>query len=420
MLSYLKYFARHNFLLKNKIEDVNKLFKLDLNELLEWEFLRFQKLVTKAYKLSKIYQTYYDEHDFKPSKLLSREDISKIPPIDKQFVRKHYDSILIGSKLIGARGYTSGTSGSPLCVFRSYGAILTENAYLWHYRIQNEVPMGARFVSIRGVLDKSKVYHFNKAENTLYISSYHINRSSIHKIVELIESYKPLAISGYPSSLELLSNELSHIGIRLHIPSAFTSSETLYDHQRVKIEQQISPRLLDWYGNAERTIAYAQYGSIYRQLPLYSLIEQVDNTLYSTSLINESFPLIRYQLTDRLEFTKPGQTYLANKIDGRSDDYLLLPDDSKIGRLDIAFKGIAELDYAQFEQCSKEEVDLRIVTTPNFSQKEEHTLISNVRALVGHEITINLLKVTEGEIKKTAAGKFKLVINHLLNRDKHV
>ena len=42
------------------------------------------------------------------------------------------------------------------------------------------------------------------------------------------------------------------------------------------------------------------------------------------------------------------------KIDGRSEDYLLLNDGSKVGRLDQIFKDLVDIVEAQFIQKKKE------------------------------------------------------------------
>ena len=79
------------------------------------------------------------------------------------------------------------------------------------------------------------------------------------------------------------------LGKSVTIPLIFTSSETLYPHQRTKIEQTFGGKVADWYGNAERNVALQQStDGWYDELPLYSVNEFYDQYVVGTSLINFS------------------------------------------------------------------------------------------------------------------------------------
>ena len=96
---------------------------------------------------------------------------------------------------------------------------------------------------------------------------------------------------------------LSDAGLKLEIPVAFTSSETLLPYQREKIEQQFNTQIFDLYGMTERTIslmeAYNHQG--YYEMPGFSINEYLEDGEICTSLINESFPMIRYKSNDVME-----------------------------------------------------------------------------------------------------------------------
>src|SRR5690606_28303511 len=316
------------------------------------------------------------------------------------------------------KGYTSGTSGSPLTVYRSYDSILIEQAYQAYFRYIHGINQGDRLVSLRGNLDKTKIYKYDRFENILYLSSYNINAKTVNQYIKLIREFKPKGILGYPSSLENLCNELQKLGEYCHIPTAITSSETLYDFQRVKIREFIGATVFDWYGNAERTVAIGQYpdGSYY-EVPGYAVLESYDEGLLTTSLINSAFPLIRYHISDKVAFCNDQKLQSMRKISsisGRSDDIVVLSDGTRIGRLDIAFKGITNLLYAQIHQHTVGAIMVYIV--PQFSPFDSSILKMNLRKLLGESVSISIREVNEADIEKTAKGKYKLVVNKVANQ----
>ena len=86
----------------------------------------------------------------------------------------------------------------------------------------------------------------------MFLSSYNINPANTQFYYDSIRKFKPRAIEGYPSSLYTLALLLSDAGLKLEIPVAFTSSETLLPYQREKIEQQFNTQIFDLYGMTER------------------------------------------------------------------------------------------------------------------------------------------------------------------------
>jgi phenylacetate-CoA ligase len=117
-----------------------------------------------------------------------------------------------------------------------------------------------------------------------------LSASTIKKYVELIEQFKPKAISTLPSTLYTMVNLMDQANLQLHIPKVFTASSTLYPFQREKMERILNTKVIDWYGNAERTITLGQcaHGN-YHEFPMYSLNEFKKSGVITTALTNRSF-----------------------------------------------------------------------------------------------------------------------------------
>jgi phenylacetate-CoA ligase len=301
-------------------------------------------------------------------------------------------------------------------MYRSAGAILKENAYVWQYRLAQGLSLGDPVVSMRGVLDNKTLHYYNKAENTLYLSSYLLSKADIHQYAALLNDFKAKAIFAFPSSLFTLCNLLDEAGLSVHVPLLFTSSETLYPFQREKIEATLKARIFDRYSTAERTILLHEcpHGN-YHPAPKYGYAEFAERGVITTGFINKAFPLIKYKIDDSFKFMDHacacGKCAGIASIEGRVDDVVLLEDGTRIGRLGVAFQGIPHLRYAQIVQDERNAIKVNVVTAPAFNSSEQELLEKKLRQRLNDTIGIHFTKVDESAIIKTNSGKFKLVIS---------
>ncbi len=419
--SLVNYYLKFGPLFKQKLRHIIALKQLDNNRLLEIQNEKFLEVFRHAIKHSKFYKKLYTKYDISEENIKSIHDITKLPVLTKSDIKDHIDEIYTGSKFSKVKGYTSGTSGSPLMVYRTYASVLEENAYIWAHRHHFGYRPGMKTVSLRGDLDRNKMISFDKFSNTLYLSSYNISEKNAAWYFDKIQSFAPYAILAYPSSLDNLANLFRAVNIELQIPYTFTSSETLYENQRTKIEAVFNTKIYDWYGNAERTIAIEQRQNYeYYELPLYSFNEFKENATITTGLINANFPLIRYQVTDAIKHTAfdtdlDKSRFRIEEIQGRNDDVLLLPDGTKIGRLGFELNKVKNIDYAQFVQTDKEKFVLNLVVTNNFTADDEKRIVKNLEHRIGNSMPYEIKKIKKEDIILSKSGKFKLVVNQICN-----
>lgn len=413
---YLKYILKFNPYFRWNLKYIDNLEALDFKAIQELRRKRFLKLLHHAYTKSTFYRDYYDSHGVNIAQIKTLDDINKLPIIDKEIIKENVESLLTVPKRFLHKGHTSGSTGTPLNVYYDLKSAIIENAYVWHYRQKCGLEIGDPVVSMRGDLGRGKFMHYNRFLNTLFLSSYAINEKNIGKYISVIEKFKPKAILAYPSSLHILSTELKKVARKLYIPLAFTSSETLYAHQRDTIEEQLCATAFDWYGNAERTIALQQEKSGgYTEPPLYSLNEYREDHIVTTGLVNFSFPLIRYKTNDSVTLSETllGNSPLIKNINGRNDDYIVLSDGSSIGRMDHIFKGIQNLLYGQIVQNKMNEFNVNIVTNQYFSDMDYQNLKEKILHRVGNETQFSINKINEDQLVKMKSGKFKMVINNV-------
>jgi phenylacetate-CoA ligase len=416
--SRVKYFLRYNFIFQKILTQVLKDLEEDYAILSQRQNDRFIHIFNHAIKHSRFYQMLYADYGINCETIKTVDDIHQLPIINKESIRECINDVVIGNRFLKVKGYTSGTSGSPLVVYRDYRSILEEGAYIWAQRAQFGYSPGMKTVSLRGDLAKGELDRFDSAFNTLYLSSYNLNERNAPYYYEKISQFSPFALLAYPSSAEILATLFENINRSVNIPYTFTSSENLYDFQREKIHRVLGSSTQDWYGNAERTIALMQnQKNGYDELPTYSVNEyQADSTI-TTGLINTSFPLIRYRIDDIIVPERPRDSYkkkvTISRIDGRADDVLLLPDGTRIGRMDVVFKGIENIQFAQFEQFDPNSFQLNIVVNDRFSHDDNNKLTSKLVARVGDKINFKINRVDRTQIKLAKSGKYKLVLNHI-------
>ncbi|MGB3777628.1 MAG: hypothetical protein WA960_04670 [Tunicatimonas sp.] len=383
---------------------------------------RFKKLLTKAYQKSPFYRNFYDRAGVNLQQVQTVADIEKLPIITKKELRDHVNDMFIGQQFNQVKAYTSGTSGSPLQVYRDYRSMVEEWAYQWRQRIDFGHRPGMKTVVLRGDLRRDQFEQHDPFTQSLYLSSYHLREERAAWYHEKINTFAPHAIYAYPSSAESLANLFQSLGKTVVVPRIFTSSETLYDHQRTKIEQTFSGQVVDWYGNAERNVALEQSADgWYDELPLYSINEYHDHYTVGTSLINFSLPLIRYRVDDVIRLDQPNRAQpigyrRIKSIQGRNDDVLLLPDGSRVSMIWGAFDRVPHLNRAQIVQEELETFHLNLVVCPEFGGQHEEFLRQKLAEFVGSEAHYTLSYVTEDQIIKAQSGKYKLIVNRLLSQ----
>jgi len=413
--SHLKFYATHNFLLNKRIEKIHTCYNSSSYDLLKND--KFLRMLRNVYNSNSFYKKLYDNYGVNIHSIKSIDDINKLPVLKKSDIRENPNSIKQGRGFLTKKGFTSGTTGSPLVVYRDYDSILNEHAYIWWYRINSGLNPKDRKISIRGDLNRDTIHYLDKASNTLFISSFALNDSNINKIIPIIIEFSPKAALGYPSSLYTIASWLEENNEMLNIPLSFTSSESLLAFQEEIINKTLNTKLFDWYGNAERTIALYREDSKYYEPLLYSINEYEKDRVITTSLINNYFPLIRYEVNDvidctgKYDFNK--KSIIIGGIDGRVEDYVLLPDGTRIGRLDVVFKGLNNVSMAQIIQKDKFTVDIRLVPLPTYSKNDELLLIKNLKSKLGNAINLNIVLVNKDQIEYSKSGKYKLVISKI-------
>ncbi len=283
---FTQYHLRFNPYFRAQLRRVLNQKQWDDERLRQQQNERFRHLFRRAVRRSAFYQKRYAEHGVDLASIQSVADLPQLPVVTREHIRQHGRALYIGQPWLKTVGRTSGSSGTPLTVYRDYRSTVREGAYLWAQRALFGLHPGMKIVSLRGNLDRRVMRHHDRFANCLYLSSFNLCEEHADWYYEQIRQFAPYALLAYPSSVDILANLFQAKGRTLSVPYIFTSSEQVYEHQRAKVEAVFNTRIVDWYGNAERTIALEQRpDGHYHALPLYSVNEYRTDHVLTTGLI---------------------------------------------------------------------------------------------------------------------------------------
>lgn len=413
----VKYLLRCRPLIAPYIREIEYMYGMSKEELRQRNEKVFLRIFRRAYNDSIFYHKLYTGAGIKIDDIKTLDDIKKLPVITKDMVRKHADEMTVVPKWRLIANHTSGTTGTPLTVYEDWPSIWREQAYFYCYRKRCGFTYGQPLVSLRGNLDRNDIYLNVHISNTLYLSSYNINADNVKTYYDKITSHKPIAIEGYPSSLYTLGLLLKDKGLKLHIPLTFTSSENLLDYQRKLIENQFDSQVYDHFGTTERTIRLSEcidHGGYYED-PGYSINEYVEDGEITTSLINESFPMIRYKGNDIMELNENGvDKCIVKKIQGRDEDFVICKDGTKLKRLGFIMKEASNVKATQLIQDAIGEIKILIVPESNFTEKDQDKILSAFWNRVGKDnMDVEVVKTSMEDLVYSKRRKFKYIINRI-------
>lgn len=335
-------------------------------------------------------------------------------------------------------GHTSGTTGRGLVFPISRSCYQREYAFRSFHYSWGGVELAGRepicFCSGHPVAyyDRSRppFWVHDRANHWLLLSSYHLTAANLPAYVHRLESFAPVMLGGYPSSLYLLAQAYLKYGRgTLNLRSVFTASETLFDHQRAALREAFGAKVFNWYGNSEMCglVTECESGRLHVR-PEHSYLEVLDDLdqpcrpgetgrVVGTGFHNRLFPLIRYDVGDLVVLSQEtacpcGRSgRLVSRIEGRQEDYIATPDGRLVGRLDHLFKDRVTVAEAQLVQSDRKEVVFRIVKLPGYDLNEERELSRRARWRLGSEIAIRF--EYPDRIERGANGKFRFIRSEL-------
>lgn len=323
---------------------------------------------------------------------------------------------------------TSGTSGSPLTLVQSLGAVIREEAFIQRQLRWIGWRPGQRRAWIRGdlVCDErphdGRYWRRDPVGKLLVMSSYHLSNATIGAYVAALEAFDPTVIHAYPSSIGTIAHWLEAAGRRYGgqaLRGVMTSSETLEPGVRAAVMRAFGVIVFDWYGQAERVAAigtceHARYHLLtdYGGVELLALPDG-SSELVGTSLNNAAMPLARYRTGDTVLLSEPGPCPCGRvfptleAVIGRQERILTLPDGRMVARLDRVFQGSGlRLLEGQVRYHGQARFTLRVVPADGFGSCDEAALREQfLQRVPGVQVAVERVEA----IPRGANGKFEFI-----------
>lgn len=353
----------------------------------------------------------------------SLDDLAAFPVLSKVDVRELGDRLHSTSDLGPLRtGRTSGTTGSPLAVPATTRADWEKWAVWWRYRRWHGIDRrewSAVFGSKPIARSGGRSWRMDRGQRRLLLSSYHTSPAALDESIDAIQGHSIRWVHGFPSVIALLAERAIERQMQGQLAVRWVTfgGETVLDRHRnlTAVAFGVTPR--QHYGAAEMVanVSECPRGALHVDED-FSILEVLDGQMVGTCTINPAFPLIRYQTGDTAVVAThgcdcglPGR--IISSLDGRTDDYLVLADGSRLGRLSAVMKALEDLSSAQFIQSRPGHAELHVVAARPLSDPE--------LAAVGHHIEVHApggidLEVRQvSELTRSRAGKIRLVIQDL-------
>ncbi|MDR9424070.1 MAG: hypothetical protein RI567_02160 [Marinobacter sp.] len=394
-----------------------------------WQAEKLHDMVRHCRRTVPFYQQLFADYGLNENDFTSVQDIQKLPVLEKETLRQNTTQFRSSEDKPYMLQHTSGSTGTPLALEVDEYTYKMAMALLVEHEEAHGVPFGAPRATFAGRMVQPANYlrppfaRYNRAENQMLFSSYHLNNDTFQWYADELKRFSPRELIGYPSAISDLASHYLDTGISpgFRPDAIITNSETLLAWQRETIEKAFSCPVYDYYGTAEYVLfAGQERDGRYRLNPVLGITEVLDDSgepasegrLVATTLTNRVMPLLRYEVGDSglavSEDMTQSVAHQLERINGRMDDYIELPDGRQIGRLDHVFKGITDFKEAQIVQNSRENCTVYVVTNGSLSSDVESTIKHNFRARVGNEISISVEQINA--IPRGSNGKFKNVV----------
>lgn len=379
------------------------------------------------------YQSRFREAGVAPKDVRTTEDLKNLPILSKDDVRKNI--LAITSSEVSPKDrvmvHTSGSTGSGLRFASTRLALQTQWAVWWRYRRWHgiELDTWCGYFGGRSVVPVEQkgppFWRHNYPGRQIFFSGYHMKEDNLASYISELNRARPFWLHGYPSLLSLLAAFIIESGISLNYSVRWITvgAENLLPQQARLIEHAFGVRPIQHYGMAEAVanISECELGKLHVDED-FAAVEFLPNPdgvscrLVGTNLTNSATPFIRYDIQDVVTLGdeecscgRPGR--IVASIDGRSEDYVILKDGTRLGRLDHVFKDLTNIREAQIYQEKPGQAIVKIVRAANYSESDERLLREELGKRWGQlcDVAIEYVK----ELPRSTSGKLRFVISDL-------
>lgn len=406
------------------------------DEMQRYQLEKLKKMINHCFVNVPYYTRIMNEGGINPNAVKSLDYLKQFPVLTKELIKKHYGDFipLNEQRLRGIRSsQTGGTTGNILnkrndantrsSVWGSY-----KRFYDWMGISPSDMVLtywGGHVIQ-HGFKDKLSKFLSNKLKHTVPFDAYDTRPEMLDMIVEQLKSGNIKLIRSYPQALYTLALRLMDRGERFIVNAIMTTSEPLMPQHRELFKEVFGCESFDQYGCGEiGGIAYecAEHQGLHVTEERVYLETNENNDLLITDLDNYVMPYIRYWNADQAKFSEQEcscgrKSKVIEKVLGRSCDYLIGIDGQTLHwayfwhlLFDTNIAIARNFVKFQIVQKAPDYLLFRTVSDP-IPSNEQELLRKMIKEKMG-EMRVDF--VLEQDIENTKSGKYRPVINELLN-----
>ncbi len=394
---------------------------------------RLRAFVHHAATTVPYYRELFAREKLDPDGICTLDDLAHLPLLTKHEVKR------LGKQLVSeavplwqkTETHTSGTTGSGLRLATTIEALQQQWGIWWRYLRWHGVGLGTWCGNFGGrsvvpIRQKGPPFwRYNRPGKQILFSGYHMSGENLPAYVAELRRWQPPWIHGYPSLLALLAAYLLESGETLgYVPRAVTiGAESLLPHQAELIGQAMGTHPRQHYGMTEAVANISQWpDGVLRVDEDFAAVEFLPTgverqyRVVGTNLSNPATPLIRYEVGDLVTLPAGssddgGLGRVVEAIDGRKEDYVLLPNGVRVGRMDHIFKDLVRIREAQIHQRRVGEIVISLVKAEGYTEADERHLLAETRQRIGDDTDIRIEYVEA--LERSHTGKLRFVVSEL-------
>lgn len=406
-------------------------------QIVEIQNRRLRRLVEHAAAHVPYYRQLFCNLRLSPQDIADQTQLAKLPILEKETFRQQnclFRSSIYGEKDV-VHNTTGGTTGKSLDIALSLERFQAEQAIKWFHYSWSGIKKGDKIATLAGhaVAPVEQTHPpfwvTNYVDNQVLFSPNHLSKRYLGYYAQKLAEMQPALMHGYPWTMYLLAQYIRKTGCaQVHPRVIYTSSETLFNHQRQVIEQQFGCKVYDYYANGEMVANILECpDSGLHVIGSHSIVEflRPDGTpaapgeeaeLICTDLIDYASPLIRYRIGDTAVLSDKRCTcgrpsILVDQISGRIKDAIITPDGRYRPPLSLVFKHVDTIVEAQIVQTSREQLIIRIVKDTRYTDADTQKLLHDFRRMAGPDMRIDFEFLDA--IPRSAKGKFRPILSYL-------
>lgn len=398
------------------------------DQLVSWRNDRLKGLVRHCYDTVPFYRDVMDEGGINPTSIQDEDSLKALPVIRKADVKAN-PKAFVSSKaknLNILHVHTSGTTGSGFQFDSTVECQQAQFACFWRYYHSHGLDANmwqAQFSSRQAVPKRVATppfWRIDKPGKRYYMSAFHESPANMRAYYEVIQEKRFPWISGYPSLMVLLAQWMNERDLRFDFVKAVTcGAENLLEYQADAMEKAFGVRPVQTYGQTENVAIFSQSpdGKILVDED-FSVVEFSPEPVggfrvIGSCLFNYATPLLRYDTGDTVQLgDQTGPRREIASIDGRSEDYVHLPDGTKVGKLDHVFKDTPHFQEAQIYQATDYSLRLRVVGEPYLCVEDEKTALSALRASIGPSLPVEFEYMAQ--LPRSQSRKLRFVVSDVV------